>query len=109
MIRRNYRSNRFYRGGVFSPKDYSKLKDNMEFEGLCFDIQEKLRSNEFKDAVRLLDKIIADTASEKEIKEACDVLSYVRIYAQTLINKVNAVRELEAKLPSKTASLRRRF
>lgn len=109
MIRRNYKSNRFHRGGVFSSKDYSKFKDNMEFEGLCFDIQERLRSNEFKDAVRLLDKIIADTASEKEIKEACDVLSYVRIYAQTLINKVNAVRELEAKLPSKTASLRRRF
>jgi len=104
MIRRSH----IFRSGR-STKDYSKLKGNAEFEDLCYTIFGKLTSNVFKNTVKLIDKVIADEASEEELREVCSLINTTGIYAQTLINKVNAVRELEAKLPSKTASLRRRF
>ena len=108
MIRRNYRSNRFHRGGILTSEGYSKLKDSMEFEGLCYDMVTNLRFNEYKIAIKLLDKIIAGTASEEEIRKACRIIDLVGMYAQTLADKANAVNELATKL-SKTASLRRRL
>ena len=109
MIRRNYRSNRFHRGGILTSEGYSKLKDSMEFEGLCYDMVTNLRYNEYKIAIKLLDKIIAGTASEEEIRKACRIIDLVGMYAQSLVDKANDVRELATKLSSNTASLRRRL
>lgn len=107
MIRRSYRHRA---GGVFTPRDYSVLKDHAGFKEICDTILEKLTSSEFRDGVRLLKKVLDNKASEDEIIMACSLIPRIGIFGRTLLNQSNHLKELEARLPGKkTAGLRRKY